>query len=169
MEDEFFAKVGCYAKSSLLRSIRMPSKAPNQVQVLAHFIYHSCNSGSTPSVFSLYRWAKRKRHVGRGQLCVGLEPGIKGEIHAMRLLWQTHKAEEEWGFLLVDANNVLNDGRYSWSGQPTGLLSFSTATSKEGVAQGNPVIEGCPWHPTPPARPFSQGRDSRRRSVLVCC
>jgi hypothetical protein len=31
------------------------------------------------------------------QLCASLEAGIEGGIHAMRLLWQTHVAEEEWG------------------------------------------------------------------------
>jgi hypothetical protein len=39
---------------------------------------------------------------------VGLEASIEGGIHAMRLLFETHKAEEERGFLLVDAKNVFN-------------------------------------------------------------
>jgi hypothetical protein len=50
-----------------------------------------------------------KEACGVDQLCVGLEAGIEGGIHAMRLLWESHKAEEEWGFLLVDAKNVFNE------------------------------------------------------------
>jgi hypothetical protein len=46
---------------------------------------------------------KVKEACGVDQLCAGLEAGIKGGIHAMRLLRQTHTEEEEWGFLLVDA------------------------------------------------------------------
>jgi hypothetical protein len=39
----------------------------------------------------------------------GLEAGIKGGIHAIVELWQQHKEEEEWGFLLVDASNAFNE------------------------------------------------------------
>jgi hypothetical protein len=46
-----------------------------------------------------------KESCGVDQLCAGLEAGIEGGIHAMRLLCETHLAEEEWGFLLVDARN----------------------------------------------------------------
>jgi hypothetical protein len=45
-----------------------------------------------------------KEACGVDQLCAGLEASIEGGIHAIRLLWQTHEAEEEWGFLLVDAS-----------------------------------------------------------------
>jgi hypothetical protein len=44
------------------------------------------------------------------QLCVRLEAGIEGGIYVMHLLWEKHKAEEEWGFLLFDAKNVFNEG-----------------------------------------------------------
>jgi hypothetical protein len=44
------------------------------------------------------------------QLCTGLEAGIEGVIHAIGLLWQSHSAKEEWGFLLVDAKNAFNKG-----------------------------------------------------------
>ena len=47
---------------------------------------------------------------GVEQLCAGLEAGIKGLVHAARLLWQTHAEEEEWGFLLVDAKRAVNKG-----------------------------------------------------------
>ncbi len=105
-----------------------------------------------------------KEACGVDQLCTGLEAGIEGVVHAMRLLWQSHAAEEEWGFLLVDAKNAFNEGnrtvmlwtvRHKWpSGArftfncyrhwsvlvvryPNGhaLMIFS----KEGVTQGDPL------------------------------
>ena len=33
---------------------------------------------------------------------------IEGGIHAMRLLWEQHSQEEDWGFLLIDARNDFN-------------------------------------------------------------
>jgi hypothetical protein len=51
-----------------------------------------------------------KEACGVDQLCTGLEARIEGVVHAMRLLWQSHLAEEEWRFLLVDTNNVFNEG-----------------------------------------------------------
>jgi hypothetical protein len=51
-----------------------------------------------------------KDECGVDQLCAGLKARIEGGIHAMRLLWEQHKAEEEWGFLLVDARNAFNEG-----------------------------------------------------------
>jgi hypothetical protein len=47
---------------------------------------------------------------GVDQLCAGLKAGIEGGIHAMRLLWDTHSAKEESGFLLMDAKNAFNEG-----------------------------------------------------------
>ena len=35
----------------------------------------------------------------------GLEYGIKGGIHAVRILRQQHAQEEDWRFLLVDVHN----------------------------------------------------------------
>ncbi len=40
--------------------------------------------------------AEAKDACGIDQLCAGLEAGIEGGIHAMRLLWEMHAAEEEW-------------------------------------------------------------------------
>ena len=43
------------------------------------------------------------------QLAGGLEAGIEGAIHAMRVLWEEHKKEEDWEFLLIDARNLFNE------------------------------------------------------------
>jgi hypothetical protein len=105
-----------------------------------------------------------KEACGVDQLCVGLESGIEGGIHAMRLLWEQHAMEEEWGFLLVDAANAFNEGnriamfwtlRHEW---PSGArFAFNCYRhwailvvrgengyalfihSKEGVTQGDPL------------------------------
>ena len=51
-----------------------------------------------------------KEVCGDEQLCVGLEAGIEGGIHAAREEWIEHEDDEEWGFLLVDARNEFNEG-----------------------------------------------------------
>ena len=38
-----------------------------------------------------------------------MEAGIEGGIHAVRILWQKHAQEEDWGFLLIDARNTFNE------------------------------------------------------------
>ena len=43
------------------------------------------------------------------QLAGGVEGVIEGGIHDMRLLWAKHSQEEDWVFLLVDAQNTLNE------------------------------------------------------------
>ena len=105
-----------------------------------------------------------KESCGIDQLCVGLESGIEGGIHAMRLLWEQHSAEEEWGFLLIDAANAFNEGNrivmfwtisHKWPSSArfafncyrhwvivvvrgeNGLAIF--IFSKEGVTQGDPL------------------------------
>ena len=50
-----------------------------------------------------------KAACGTTQLVGGLEAGIEGVIHAMRLLWEERKTEEDWGFLLIDAPNAFNE------------------------------------------------------------
>jgi hypothetical protein len=105
-----------------------------------------------------------KEACGIDQLCAGLESGIEGAIHAMKHQWDIHKAEEDWGFLLIDAKNAFNEMnrtvmlwtvRHEW---PAGArFTFNcykhwgtlmirnndgTATflsSKEGVTQGDPL------------------------------
>ena len=94
-----------------------------------------------------------------------MEAGIEGEIHEMRLLWQQHSQEEDWGFLLIDAWNAFNEENrtailwYLWhewisGAQFTFNLYRHWATlvvrdteegsghflcSKEGVTQGDPL------------------------------
>ena len=47
---------------------------------------------------------------GAEQLRASLKAGIEGGgIHAACLPWQTHEAEEDWGFLLVNAKNVFDE------------------------------------------------------------
>jgi hypothetical protein len=53
--------------------------------------------------------SKAKETCGIDQLCAGLELGIEGGIHAMSHLWERHKMEEEWRFLLIDASNAFNE------------------------------------------------------------
>ena len=54
--------------------------------------------------------AEAKDACGVDQLCASLEADIEGGIHVIRLLWEMHAAEEEWGFLLIDAKNAFNEG-----------------------------------------------------------
>ena len=108
-----------------------------------------------------------KEACGIDQLCAGLESGIEAAIHAMNQQWDLHtihKAEEEWGFLLIDAKNAFNEQcrtmmlwivRHEWPAgarftfncyKHWGILmirnSDGTGTfifSKEGVTQGDPL------------------------------
>ena len=50
-----------------------------------------------------------KAACGTTQLAGGVEAGIEGAIHAMRVLWEEHAQEEDWGFLLIDARNTFNE------------------------------------------------------------
>ena len=106
-----------------------------------------------------------KSACGTTQLEGGLGSGIEGAIHAMRVLWEEHKAEEDWGFSLIDARNAFNEEnrtamlwtvRHEW---PSGaqfmfnccrhwatLVVWYTGDGsghflyiKEGVTQGDPL------------------------------
>ena len=66
------------------------------------------------------------------QLCAGLKAGIDGAIHRVQAVWDENLSTEEWGFLLVDANNAFNKinrfgilwtVRHVW---PSGDRFFST-------------------------------------------
>ena len=50
-----------------------------------------------------------KTACGTTQLAGGVEAGIEGAIHVMRVLWEEHQTEEDWGFLLIDARNAFNE------------------------------------------------------------
>ena len=54
-----------------------------------------------------------KAAYGTEQLAGGVEAGIEGSIHSMRLLWEQHLQEEEWGFLLIDAWNAFNEENWT--------------------------------------------------------
>ena len=50
-----------------------------------------------------------KAACGTEQLTGGVEAGIEGAIHAVRLQWAQHSHKEDWGFLLIDARNAFNE------------------------------------------------------------
>ena len=60
--------------------------------------------------FLLVAGGKAKEACNVDQLCVRLNSGINGGIHAMQLLCDTHLADKEWVFLLIDASNAFNKG-----------------------------------------------------------
>ena len=106
-----------------------------------------------------------KAACGTEQLEGGVEAGIEGAIHSMRLLWGQHSQEEGWGFLLIDARNLFNEDnqtamlwavRNEWPGGTQFTFNYyrhwatlvvrDTADgsgqflhSKEGVNQGGPL------------------------------
>ena len=40
-------------------------------------------------------------------MCAGLKAGIEGRIHVLQQIWEDNNADDEWGFLPVDAKNVF--------------------------------------------------------------
>ena len=57
-------------------------------------------------------WAtggKSKATCGKEQLAGGAEAGIEGVIHDIHLLYTQNSQEEDWGFLLIDTRNALNE------------------------------------------------------------
>ena len=52
---------------------------------------------------------KTKATCGTSKLAGGVEEGINGDINAMRVLWEEHLPEEDWGFLLIDTWNAFNE------------------------------------------------------------
>ena len=49
---------------------------------------------------------KAKGACGTMQIAGGLEAGIEGAIHAMRVLWEEHKHEKDWVFLVIGVQHV---------------------------------------------------------------
>ena len=43
------------------------------------------------------------------QLCAGLKAEIDGVVHGDQAIWDKNSSTEDWGFLLVDAENAFND------------------------------------------------------------
>ena len=106
-----------------------------------------------------------KAACGTMQLTGRVEAGIEGAIHVMRVLWEEHQTEEDWGFLLIDARNAFNEENRTamlwdvWHEWPSGaqftfncyrhwatLVVWDTGDgsghflhSKEGVTQGDPL------------------------------
>ena len=42
------------------------------------------------------------------QMCTGLKGVIDGAVHEVQAIWYINLTTEDWGFLLVDANNAFN-------------------------------------------------------------
>ena len=66
----------------------------------------------------VFAGGEAKEECGDEQLCAGLEAGIEGGIHAARQAWLNAEDDDEWGFLLVDAENAFNKGNriaFSWT------------------------------------------------------
>ena len=106
-----------------------------------------------------------KPACGTTQLAGGVEAGIEGAIHVIRVLWEEHQMEEDWVFLLIDAHNAFDEENRTamlwsvWHEWPSGAqFTFNCyhhwATlvvrdtrdgsghflhSKEGVTQGDPL------------------------------
>ena len=47
--------------------------------------------------------------LGHDVTCRRTGGEIEGNIYAMRILWDEHKNEEDWVFLLIDARNAFNE------------------------------------------------------------
>ena len=71
------------------------------------------------------------RHNAIGRRLGGWD---RGRIHAMRVLWEEHRKEEDWRFLLIDARNAFNEEKRTamlWAVRhkcPSGAQLLLTAT-----------------------------------------
>ena len=43
------------------------------------------------------------------QLCAGLKAAIDGAVHRVQAIWYGNSTTDDWGFLLVDENNVFRN------------------------------------------------------------
>ena len=46
---------------------------------------------------------------GTEQIPRGVESKIEGGMHVIHVLWEEHFQEEDWGFLLIYAQNTFNE------------------------------------------------------------
>ena len=53
--------------------------------------------------------AEAKEACSTEQLCGGLEAGIEGGIHMLRLMWQKYTQEKDLGFLLIGVCSAFNE------------------------------------------------------------
>ena len=135
-----------------------------------------------------------KATFGTEKLAGGVESEIEGAIHSMRLMWEQHSKEEDWGFLLIDARNSFNEEnrtamlwavRHEWPGGAqftfncyrhwATLVVRDTADgsghflhSKEGVTQGGPPFHDSICHRCPPPNQGYQESSPPRHSAMVC-
>ena len=42
-------------------------------------------------------------------LCVVLKAGINRDVHGVQSIWDENASTEDWGLLLVDADNAFNE------------------------------------------------------------
>ena len=54
-----------------------------------------------------------KAACGTTQIAGGVEAGIEGATHAMRVLWEERAQEEDWVFILIDAHNAFNEDNWT--------------------------------------------------------
>ena len=54
-----------------------------------------------------------KAACGTTHLAGGVQAGIEGAIHAIRVLWEEHAQEEKLGFLLIDTRNGFNEENWT--------------------------------------------------------
>ena len=72
------------------------------------------------------------------QMCAGLKAVINGEDHGVQAIWDKNLTMEDWGFLLVDANNFFTEiiesefcGRSDTYGRPElGLSLIAIVTGR---------------------------------------
>jgi hypothetical protein len=81
-------------------------KSPGICPVRIGEAWMRCDSKCVLSVAG----GKARDECGVDQLCTGLEAGVEGGIHTLKLIWKLHAQEEEWGFLLVDPQIAFKKG-----------------------------------------------------------
>ena len=44
-----------------------------------------------------------------GQLCAVLKAVMDGAVHGVQYIWYTNSTDKNWGFLLINANNAVDE------------------------------------------------------------